>query len=143
MRQFIDLVHAYLARPERSDPWRNQILWVDDLPDNNMYERQAFEAMGLHFTVALSTDDAFEKLAQSRYAAIISDMGRPEGPREGYALLDRLRQEGDQTPLFFYTSSNAPEHRQEALEHDAQGSTNDPQELIEIVTRAVIAGQRG
>ena len=134
---------AYPSLLERSDPWRNKILWVDDWPDNNVYERQAFEALDLHFTLASSTAAAFEKLAQSRYAAIISDMGRPEGPREGYAFLDRLRQEGDQTPLFFYTSSNAPEHRRETLRHSGQGSTNDPQELIEMVTRAVIEGQSG
>lgn len=143
MRGIIDLVYAYLARPEHSAPWRNQILWVDDLPDNNIYERQAFEALGLHFTLASSTDDALKKLEQSRYAAIISDMGRLEGPREGYVLLDSLRQDGDQTPLFFYTSSNAPEHRQEAREHGAQDSTNDPQELIEMVIKAVIEGQSG
>ena len=139
MREIIDLVWgAYLARPEHSDPWRKKILWVDDQPENNTYERQAFEAMDLRFTLALSTGDAFEKLERSRYAAIISDMERPEGPKEGYVLLDKLRQERDLTPLFFYTSSNAPEHRQEALEHGGQGSTNDPQELIEMVTRAVI-----
>ena len=144
MGKIADLVvDAALFRPERSDPWRNQILWVDDLPDNNIYERQAFEALGLHFTLASSTDDALKKLEQSRYAAIISDMGRLEGPREGYVLLDSLRQDGDQTPLFFYTSSNATEHRQEAREHGAQDSTNDPQELIEMVIKAVIKGQSG
>ena len=132
---------TYLSLLEHSAPWRNQILWVDDQPKNNTYERQAFEALGLHFTLASSTADAFEKLAYGRYVAIISDMDRPEGPRAGYTLLDRLRQEGNQTPLFFYTSSNAPEHRQQALEHGGQGSTNDPQELIEMVTRAVIKDQ--
>ncbi len=33
--------------------WRNQILWVDDRPQNNIYERQAFEAIGLKFTLSL------------------------------------------------------------------------------------------
>ena len=142
MRQSADLGWAvYRSLLEPTEPWRNQILWVDDLPDNNIYERQAFEALGLHFTLASSTDDALKKLEQSRYAAIISDMGRLEGPREGYVLLDSLRQDGDQTPLFFYTSSNAPEHRQEAYEHGAQDSTNDPQELIEMVIKAVVEGQ--
>ncbi len=91
------------------DGWRNRILWVDDRPENNTYERQAFEAMGHSFTLALSTDEAFERLSQAKYAAIISDMGRREGPREGYVLLDRLRKQGDHTPLFFYAASNAPE----------------------------------
>lgn len=134
---------AYLSLLEPTAPRQNQILWVDDRPTNNTYEQQAFEALGLRCTSVLSTGAAFKNLAHSRYAAIISDMDRPEDPRAGYALLDRLRREGDQTPLFFYTSSNAPEHRQETLEHGGQGSTNDPQELVEMVTRAVIEGQRG
>jgi CheY-like chemotaxis protein len=138
MRQSADLGWAvYRSLLEPTEPWRNQILWVDDMPGNNVYERRAFEAMGLHCTPVSSTDAAFESLAHGRYAAIISDMEREEGPREGYKLLDNLRQEGNQTPLFFYTSSNAPEHRQEALQHGAQGSTNDPRELIEMVARAV------
>jgi hypothetical protein len=77
--------------------------------------------MGLRFTLALSTDEAFERLSQAKYAAIISDMGRREGPREGYVLLDRLRKEGDRTPLFFYAASNAPERKPETREHGGQG----------------------
>ena len=129
------------ARAESGDGWRNQILLVDDRPENNTYERQAFEAMGIRFTLALSTDDAFERLAQNRYAAIISDVGRREGPREGYVLLDRLRQQGDQTPLFFYASSNAPEYKHEARQHGGQGCTNNAQELFNMVTKAVIRRQ--
>jgi CheY-like chemotaxis protein len=120
------------------DAWRNQILWVDDRPENNNYERQAFEKMGLRFSIALSTNEAFEKLSRTKFAAIISDMGRREGPREGYVLLDRLRKEGDQTPLFFYASSNATEHKRETREHGGQGCTNNAQELFEMVTSTVI-----
>ena len=140
LHKIVEVVRA--AGPAHIGPgdgWKNHILWVDDRPENNTYERQAFETMGLRFTLALSTDEAIERLAQSGYAAIISDMGRREGPREGYALLDRLRREGDRTPLFFYASSNAPEHKRETREHGGQGCTNHAQELFEMVTRAVIS----
>ena len=96
------------ARPERNFKRQDQVLWVDDRPENNYYERQAFEAFGLQFTLAQSTDEALEQLARSQYAAIVSDMGRPEGPREGYVLLDRLRNEGNLTPLFFYSRPMHP-----------------------------------
>lgn len=127
------------ARPEAEgdDGRRNHILWVDDVPENNIYERQAFDAAGIRVTLALSTNDAFERLASNRYAAIISDMGRREGPREGYVLLDSLRQQGDLTPLFFYASSSLPEHRRETREHGGQGCTNNAQELFELVTKAL------
>lgn len=125
---------------ERQEPedWRSHILWVDDRPNNNIYERRAFEAIGLRFTLALSTNEALDLLKRNKYAAIISDMGRQEGPREGYVLLDTLRREGGQTPFFIYAGSNLPEHKLEAFEHSAQGSTNSPEELFQMVIKAIV-----
>lgn len=120
------------ARPDGK--WKRRILWVDDRPDNNQYERLAFEAVGVGVTLAETTDEGREKLRQNRYDAIISDMERREGQREGYVLLDGLREQGDRTPLFFYTSSNAAEHKRETREHGGQGLTNNPEELFEMVT---------
>jgi CheY-like chemotaxis protein len=118
----------------KSESWKNRILWVDDRPENNVYERKAFEAQGFNFGIALSTDEALEILNNSRFAAIISDMGRKEGLQEGYVLLEKIRKSGDKTPFFIYAGSNAPEHRRMALEKGAQGSTNNAQELFELVT---------
>ena len=124
LHKIVEVVRAAgPAAVATGDGWRNHILWVDDRPQNNSFERQAFEGMGLRFTLALSTDDAFEKLSQTKYAAIISDMGRREGPKEGYVLLDRLRLEGDKTPLFFYAASNSPEHKLETRKHGGQDCT--------------------
>ncbi len=117
---------------------QNTVLWVDDRPANNVYERQAFEAVGLNFTLSLTTNEALDRLSTQRFAAIISDMGRKEGPREGYVLLDALRRRGDQTPFFIYAGSNAPEHKREVLEHGGQGTTNNAQELFQMVTRSVL-----
>ena len=129
------------SRPRGISSWKNEVLWVDDRPENNTYEQEAFEGIGLRLTLALSTQEAFEKLSKNKYSVIISDMGRREGPREGYALLDRLREMGDQTPLFFYAASNSPEHIQETLDHGGQGCTNNPRDLFEMVTKAVIERQ--
>ena len=120
------------------ESWRNLILWVDDRPENNIYERRAFETMGLEFTLALSTKEALEILSKKRFAAIISDMGRREGSREGYVLLDAIRATGDLTPFFIYAGSNLPSHKRETERHGGQGSTNNPQELFEMVTANVV-----
>ncbi len=122
---------------EPSDTWRRRVLWVDDRPNNNTYERQVFESLGLTFDLALSTDEALERLSRSRYGAVISDMGRREGPREGYRLLDAVRASDTTTPFFIYAGSNAPEHKREAAEHGAQGSTNRASELVDMVTQAL------
>ena len=139
IEKIVEAVRQALPNKEqKSEGWRNHILWVDDRPNNNIYERRAFEAVGLRFTLALSTDEALDLLKRNKYAAIISDMGRHEGPREGYVLLEALRRKGDQTPFFIYTGSNLPEHKLEAFEHGAQGLTNNPEELFQMVMKAIV-----
>lgn len=102
------------------DAWRKRILWVDDRPDNNAYERRALETLGFQFTLALSTREALERLSSNRFAAIISDMGRNEGPREGYVLLEAVRATDRATPFFIYAGSNSPAHKREAVTRGAQ-----------------------
>jgi len=123
---------------EKTETWKNKILWVDDRPENNVYERQAFESQGIEFNLSLSTNEALEILKTNKYSAIISDMERKEGPQEGYSLLEKIRKSGDKTPFFIYAGSNAPEHKMMALERGAQGSTNRPQELFEMVMNRMI-----
>ena len=48
------------------------------------------ESMGLQFTLSESTEEALGLLSTRRFAAVISDMGRKEGPREGYKLLEPI-----------------------------------------------------
>jgi len=40
-------------------------------------------------------------------------------------------------PLMIYALGNRPEHRQEALRRGAFGNTNNPQELFQLVMRAL------
>jgi CheY-like chemotaxis protein len=115
----------------------NTILWVDDRPDNNIYEREALELVGFKFELALSTNDALKLFVKNKYLAIISDMGRVEGPKEGYVLLKEIRKINKQIPFFIYAGSNLLEHKVEAQEKGAQGSTNRATELIDLITTHV------
>jgi hypothetical protein len=58
-------------------------------------------------------------------------MKRNGNVQEGYVLLEKIRKY--RTPFFIYSSSNAPEHKKMALENGAQGATNNPQELYQMV----------
>jgi CheY-like chemotaxis protein len=137
IRKIVEAVQD--VRPaETSSDWNHRLLWVDDRPENNVYERQAFEAVGIVCSLALSTAEALDLLSKKRYAAIISDMGRREGTQEGYVLLDAIRQKGDKTPFFIYAGSNEPAHKRQTVEHGGQGCTNSPQDLFQMVTRAVL-----
>jgi CheY-like chemotaxis protein len=113
---------------------------VDDRPENNTFERGAFEAIGVNFSIALSTEQALNLVRNNTFSAIISDMGRREGREEGYKLLETLRSQGSNTPFFIYAGSNLPEHKRMAAERGAQGSTNDPQELIQMVMKVILKG---
>lgn len=113
------------------------MLWVDDRPNNNIYERQSLSALGVSFVLASSTEEALDLLAKHRFDVVISDMGRPPDARAGYTLLDQLRASGNKTPFVIYAGSNASEHKAEARAHGAIGSTNRAAELFEYVLAAI------
>jgi len=119
-----------------------RILWVDDRPANNFYEREIFEALGIHCVLSSSTGEALHMIrsqvaAHVRFRfpihAIISDMGRPPDPRAGYTLLAEVRAMKLSIPFFIYAGSRAPEHIEETLRRGAQGTTNKAVELLEMV----------
>ena len=114
------------------------MLWVDDNPDNNNYERQALEALGVQFMISTSTEDAINKVKNHKFGAIISDMGRRHDPRAGYTLLEKLRASGDRTPFIIYSRSRSPENQAEARRRGAVGCTNRATELFEMVLSALM-----
>jgi len=140
LNSIVELVSktSHIEPKSANTEWKNKILWVDDRPENNIFERNAFEAQGLKISLALSTQEALNILEYNKYAVIISDMGRKEGNQEGYVLLDILRRAGNQTPFFIYAGSNLQEHKKQALERGAQGSTNNAQELFQQVMNVII-----
>lgn len=117
---------------------KKEILWVDDRPENNVYERNTLEQYGLIFTLALSTQQALHCLKHSEFALIISDMGRKEGKHEGYVLLDAIRKTNNKIPFIIYAGSRKQEHINETLERGGQGCTNNPGELINLVIKNLL-----
>jgi CheY-like chemotaxis protein len=119
---------------------RPRILWVDDRPSNNRYEKAALEALEISVDLSTSTDDALDRVEKDGpYDVIISDMGRPPDDRAGYTLLSDLRAKGDRTPCIIYASSRAPEHFDESVRRGALGTTNMPTELLDMVVQALRA----
>jgi DNA-binding winged helix-turn-helix (wHTH) protein/CheY-like chemotaxis protein len=115
------------------------ILWVDDKPDNNVREREAMSTFGVRFDLALSTEEALVHLNRERFDLVISDMNRPGDPRAGYALLSRLRENGDATPLVLFTSSCTDEQMLEARGRGALGCATRISELMQMVFAALEA----
>jgi CheY-like chemotaxis protein len=123
----------------------SRVLWVDDNPGNNRFERQALEVLGVRVDISTSTAEALARTLTMSYDAIISDMGRDSGltgehdPRAGYTLLGRLRERRDWTPFVIYASRSSPELTAEAQAHGAVDSLNQPAALIGLVTRLLQA----
>jgi len=107
-----------------------RVLWVDDRPEDNTAFAADLERRGIQVSVARSTNLALVLLARNTYMAVISDMGRKEGPREGFHLLDSMRSRGDDTPFYVFASLAASALKEEASLHDAQGNTNDWGEIL-------------
>lgn len=136
LESIINMLYS-IKQNKRNVNWKNRVLWVDDRPENNIYERKAFESQGIEFSLALSTNDALNMLRNNKYAAIISDMGRKEGEQEGYALLDSIRKSGNKTPFFIYSGSDSLESKAMAKSKGAQGSTNQAQALYQMVMKTL------
>jgi len=114
-----------------------KILWVDDIPSNNVYEREALSALGIQFTISTSTQDALEKLQRENYDAIISDMGRPPDAHAGYTLLEKIQKMNLTIPYIIYAyGGNKPEHQEEARRKGAFASVSGPKALFETVVNA-------
>lgn len=113
------------------------VLWVDDKPQNNKWERRAFEEYGMRFTLAKSTSEARKLLSEgTQFAAIISDMGRPEDPQAGLTLLKWVRNSpapGRDTPYFIYTSPAVAYALSKNGESGLRGITGDPDALVDMV----------
>lgn len=129
-------VSALEPRALRSAGGRG-VLWVDDRPENNRYERQALEALGILVTTASSTEAALMALQQQSFDAIITDMGRPPDERAGYTLAERVQQMGVRLPMIIYAGSSNPKHRAESQRRGFFGNTNRPDELVVLVIKAL------
>jgi CheY-like chemotaxis protein len=127
------VVRAFSNLENKLFRWTNRILWVDDKPESNVYERKALEKIGYEFTTVVSTAQALDLLSKEKFAVIISDMGRQDDLQAGYGLLAAIRERGISTPFFIYSGSDSVEYREEARRRGAQGSTRYAYELLSMI----------
>jgi hypothetical protein len=139
-----------------------RILWIDDKCGGNDYERAALNALGILVDLASSSVEAETKLTRNRtstpdnvptadvgrdgpgeeddatryYDAIISDIERGQGEREGIRFFDEevWGKLGPYRRMIFYvgwleTNEKTPLH--------AFGITNRPDELLHLVFDAL------
>ena len=113
---------------------QRSLLWVDDRGEAaNKFARTAFEALGWRITLALDTDQAISLIRKQGFDAIISDLRRPEGEREGHRLLKLIREDGIDTPFYIHTGQNSPELVERTMELGGNGHTGVAGILFQMV----------
>ncbi len=119
------------------------ILWVDDEPSNNTYERNALEALGVRFTICIDTREAMKQVRIRQFNLVLSDMGRGEDRQAGYKLLEQLREQDIITPFIIYArGGNKAENKIEAQSRGAFTSVAGPQKLFKAVVDAIESGKQ-
>ena len=134
---------------------QRRVLWVDDVPANNRFEAAALSHLQIDVVQALDTESALARLRAARddasddaFDLVISDWSRvpsaASGEAEGPRLLRRMRDEGFTTPLVFYHGEFQPtrraRRREEAARGGALGEAVQPDELVQLVVRALASG---
>ncbi len=114
-----------------------EVLWVDDNPSNNEYERQALKALGVRFTLAESTSQALELIQKQEFDSIISDFKRRDDPKGAYTLLAELRRNGNEIPFIIYSGLATPDLEADAKRWGALGETDRPTTLFELVIQSL------
>ena len=116
---------------------RAKILWVNDNPDNNIYERNALGVLGIHFCLATDTKEALKYLKETKFNLIISDFKLKDDPQGGYRLLAEIKKLPSPPPFIIYSYSANPEFEKDAKVRGAYGETNSPQRLFELSVNAI------
>lgn len=112
-----------------------RILWVDDYPINNVTVRDFFENQGVHFDIALSTEEGIKLYKKQLYDIIITDMGRGQESDAGIDLINKLRLLRCQEPIIVYCSHRAIEkYGDEAKRIGAYCVMNGVANIIALIT---------
>ncbi|MBO0779053.1 MAG: response regulator [Ktedonobacteraceae bacterium] len=114
-----------------------KVLWVDDNPSSNIYPRKALEALGIHFTLSTSTNDALERIRLDPYDVIISDMNRPPDKQAGFTLLEALRKQQMKIPFILFAGADRSDLKAETKRRGGYGIAVSYQELFQFVIEAI------
>ena len=119
-----------------------QILWVDDKPENVVYERRTFLAQHMGITFVLSTAQALRALSHTSYDLIISDMVREEGDTAGLDLLSKIRAsktKNSAVPFIIYCGKITDYMKATVERLKGQGITSNTLELFRIARKCLNA----
>jgi len=107
-----------------------RLLWVDDTPQNNDWERVMLRQLGVHVTAVTRTETALDCLRAEPFDLVISDITRTEVRDEGLRALPEIRRVAPSTAVIFCFGSLDPDR---AVPTGTSRITNRPDELLHLV----------
>jgi CheY-like chemotaxis protein len=113
---------------------RARLLWVDDQPANNQYERRYLRSAGMTIVNATTTDDALRVLDEFDFDVVITDMSRPESATAGLDLARRMRSAGHDQPVVAYVGRV---DRGKPTPVELFGITARPDDLVHLILDAL------
>jgi CheY-like chemotaxis protein len=106
-----------------------RVLWVDDHPENNAWERELFRSLGVVIVSVESTRSAVATLKAESFDLVISDIQRDREALDGIEGAMEIHRAMPTLAILFYiqnlTAIQVPE--------PASGITNEPNELLHLV----------
>ncbi|OBF29761.1 hypothetical protein A5727_23110 [Mycobacterium sp. ACS4331] len=109
-----------------------KVLWVDDEPDNNVYESVALIEAGCFIATATSNAAARRYLNQTQFDVVITDLGRGGDPDNGKKLVEEITAQRPHLPVVVYTI-NADQRRDALKAAGAAAVEDEPAALIGAV----------
>lgn len=116
-----------------------KILWIDDVPENNMNERKMFRQLKTEIEFALDTEEALRLLRRKDFDLILSDISRNNNNKAGLEFLKEYEDAPmEKRPVIFYVGVFDPAL---GTPGGAFGITNRPDELVHYVMDVLERGK--
>jgi len=114
-----------------------RVLWVDDRPANNEYERKWLRPHGIVFDSVVSTEEALEQLVNESYDLVITDLGRQgssdRSSMAGATFLEQSIVRGGGPPVIVYAGVWAVAQKDDLVGRGALDVMANREELFATV----------
>jgi CheY-like chemotaxis protein len=134
-------VPGFAVEPRRAA----RVLWVDDKPSNNEFERKHLRQHGLVFDCVVSTDEALQQLETETYDLVITDLGREHSSDRSFTagedFLDQPIIKDGGPPVIVYAGQWAMLKRTALLARGALEVTNDRAVLLRTALEVLGRGR--
>lgn len=117
---------------------QTSILWIEDAQEDNSFEKNAIETLGVQLVTCKSIEEALGKVQLNKYDVIISSLDLTSHKQKFYVFLEKVHELHIHSYIIIYATLHNPEDSLEAaFRKGVLGHTNDPLELFQLIVKAV------